>query len=129
LRVLRRGVRIRYRGDVWTLHYSQQSSRRSDLRLDLLRTECKLMLIAESQGRAAALAGRLLWAVASLLRGLISLTGPLVPRAVQRYPRVFDTRAHAYQIAWCLFPALLRKRLPRAPVDVSQPVVLTTSPS
>ena len=127
LRVLRRGWRIRYRGDVSTLHYSQQSSKRSELRLHLLRTECKLMLIGESQGRLAALAGRVLWAVASFLRAVISLAGPLLPTAARKYPRVFDTRAHAYQIVWCLLPFLLRNSVPRAPVDLPPAPVMATS--
>jgi hypothetical protein len=85
------------------------------------------MLIGESQGRLAALAGRVLWAAASFLRAGVSLLGPLVPAAVRKYPRVFDTRAHLYQIVWCLLPFLLRNSVPRAPVELQQPVVMATS--
>jgi GT2 family glycosyltransferase len=117
LRVLRAGRRIRYRGDLITLHHSQQSSQRSPLRLDLLKTECRLMLLREADGRAAAAAGRTVWAVASILRLLVSLLGPVLPRLSRRYPRVFDTVTHARQFVWCVAPWLLSRWLPRAPAE------------
>lgn len=121
LRVLRRGWRIRYRGDVTTIHYGAQSSARSDLRLDLLRSECRFLLIREADGRAAAAVARVIWALAGGLRLGVAVFGPLAPRLARRYPRVFDVRTQASQVVWSLAPRLLSNWLPRAPADQNRP--------
>ena len=115
LRVRKLGHRIFYCGDVGTLHYSQVSSSRSNLRLDLLRSECRFMLIREAQGSAAALLGRFVWGIAGAVRLLVSLFGPIVPGVVRKYPKVFHTRTHLYQVGWSFAPALFAHLLPRAP--------------
>lgn len=125
LRLLKRGWRIRYLGDVGTLHFSGQSSARSELRLDLLRAECRFMQIREADGGAAAFIGRVVWALASLIRLVISFGAPLVPGAARKYPKVFDTRAHWFQIIWCLAPAVLSHRLPRPPAAGVDPLTPT----
>jgi hypothetical protein len=117
LRVRRAGWRIRYLGDHTTTHYWQRSSRGSTAPLELLEGEHKLLLIRESQGPLAASIGRGVFAVRSALRLGIAGVGSLLPdhaAARQRYPRVFDTRRHALQLAWSVAPAAMR-RLVRSP--------------
>ncbi len=130
LRVRGRGWRIFYCGEVGILHYSQVSSSRSNLRLDLLRSECRFMLLREGQGAWAVLAGRLIWGLAGLLRLGVSWSRPLFPSAVRKYPRVFDSRTHLYQIGWSFAPALFAHMLPRRQEGASPSVVLhATTPA
>lgn len=116
IRVRQAGWRIRYRGDIGTLHLSGQSSARSDLRLELLHAECRLLLLKETQGRGAALLGRALWAATCLARSAIACTAPLFPAAARRYPRVFNLRTHLMQFAWCAAPWRVSHLLPRAEI-------------
>ena len=126
LRVRRLGWRIRYRGDVGTLHYTGQSAARSNLHLELLALECRLLLIKELQGPLAALAGRVVWSVAGALRFAIALSRPLFPAAARRYPRVFHARGHLYEVIWCIAPWTIAGLLPRTP---SRKLPLSPAPS
>jgi GT2 family glycosyltransferase len=125
LRILKAGYRIRYLGEVETIHYANQSSRKSRSRLELLEGECKLRLIEEAQGRSAAVVGRVVFGVRSLLRLMIAGVGSVVPgvgRARERYPRVFDGGLHLLHLAWSISPRIVRGRIPVAPAGNSVPV-------
>jgi GT2 family glycosyltransferase len=114
LRVRRAGWRIRYRGDLVTVHHWRQSSSRSSAPLALLEGECKLRLIREGQGPGYAAVARVLFAVRSLLRLGIAGAGALLPvgRLRERFPRVFDARRHALQLAWSVAPWTVRRLMP-----------------
>lgn len=120
LRVQRAGWRIRYLGQYTTVHRWRGSSSRSTAALALLEGESKLQLIRDAQGPLAAAAGRGVFAVRCALRlvagglGSLLLSGTRLPG---RYPRVFDWRTHALQLAWAVAPALVSHRIPRAPDD------------
>lgn len=108
LRVRRAGWRIRFRGDVETLHRWRGSSRQDGRRLALLEAASKLQLIREGQGKTAAAAARVVFAVRAALRLVIAAVGALAPGHVrQRHPRVFDIRGHAIQLMWCVTPFLV----------------------
>ncbi|MEX1183125.1 MAG: glycosyltransferase family 2 protein [Gemmatimonadota bacterium] len=114
LRLRRAGWRIRYRSDVTTLHRWRASSAQAGELPALLEGVSKLALIREAQGPAAAMAGRVLFGVRSVLRlaaAGVSLPLPL-GAARRRYPRAFDIRAHALQLAWATMPSLVEHRLP-----------------
>ena len=121
LRARRAGWRVWYQGDVDTVHHWQQSSGRSPLALDLLLSECRVLLVKEAQGGRAALLARLVWGVGSLLRVVVALAGVLATAKFRaRYPRVFDARRHALQVVWAFLPALVAPRIPRAPASGAQ---------
>jgi hypothetical protein len=112
LRLRRAGWRIRYLGDHTTMHYWQRSTRRSYAPIELLEGEHKLLLIREAQGPAAAAVGRGVFAVRSVLRLAIAGAGSMLPDSSplrNRYPRVFDARRHALQLAWSVAPNAMRK--------------------
>jgi GT2 family glycosyltransferase len=121
LRARRAGWRVWYQGDVDTLHHWKQSSRRSPLALDLLVSECRVLLVRESQGRVAAFAARLVWGVGSALRMLVAFAGVLAPAEFKaRFPRVFDARRHSLQTVWAFLPGLFRQQIPHGPQNNSQ---------
>lgn len=112
LRLRRAGWKIRYLGDHTTMHYWQRSTRRSYAPIELLEGEHKLLLIREAQGPAAAALGRGVFAVRSALRLAIAGAGTMLPDSSplrNRYPRVFDARRHALQLAWSVAPNAIRK--------------------
>ena len=114
LRARRAGWRVWYQGDVDTLHHWRQSSSRSPLALDLLVSECRILLVREAQGRVASWAARIVWGLGSALRALVALGGTFAPRRITaQYPRVFDTRRHAQQTLWAFLPGLFAQRIPR----------------
>lgn len=116
LRVRRAGWRIRYLGEWSTVHHWRQSSRKSSAALALLEGACKLRLIREAQGPLHAAVGRGVFAVRSLLRLVVAGAGALLPatsRVRTRYPRVFDARRHALQLAWALAPWTVRHLMPQ----------------
>lgn len=120
LRIRNAGWRIRYRGDVVTTHYTNQSGAQSTSRLTLLEGEAKLRFIREAQGDFAAAVGRVLFLIRSLIRLGISAPAHLVPGLCgvrRRYPRVFDTRLHLLNLLWSLSPRLVRRWMPRPPAD------------
>jgi GT2 family glycosyltransferase len=114
LRLRRAGWRIRYRGDVSTLHRWRASSRGRGSDLLLLEGIHKLQLIREAQGRHAAAFGRAIFAFRCALRLLIAGVATALPAATlrHRFPRVFDARAHALQLAWTLAPGRMAHRVP-----------------
>jgi GT2 family glycosyltransferase len=112
-RIRAAGWRIRYLGDVTTLHRWRGSSRKSTAELALLEGVYKLQLIREEQGTLAAATGRVLFGVRSALRLAIATVGVVLPASLRgRYPRAFDARMHALQLAWTVAPALVRHRIP-----------------
>jgi GT2 family glycosyltransferase len=114
LRLRRAGWRIRYRGDVSTLHRWRASSRKQGDALLLLEGVHKLQLIREAQGPVAAGIGRVVFALRCSLRLLIAGVARLLPAAGlrRRFPRVFDARSHALQLAWALAPTRMAHRVP-----------------
>jgi hypothetical protein len=121
-RVRKAGWRIRYRGEVSTLHRWRGSSRKSTADLALLEGVYKLQLIRDEQGVMAAYAGRVLFGIRCLLRLAIATVGILLPPAVRRrQPRVFAARTHALQLAWTVAPWLVRRRVPR---HATAPVIM-----
>jgi GT2 family glycosyltransferase len=118
LRVRRAGSRIRYLGQVSTLHRFRGSSRKSSQALALLEGESKLRLIRDAQGPAAAAAGRALFGVRCALRLVGGGLGSLLlgrTSLAARYPRVFDWRTHGLQLVWTLAPWIVEHRVPRPP--------------
>jgi GT2 family glycosyltransferase len=118
LRVRRQGLRIRFQGDVWTVHHEGRSSARSALRLELLQNECRIRLIEELEGSLAAGIGRFAWGLTGLARLIVALLSRVVPgagRARTRWPRVFDVRRHALQLVWAFAPLAVRHLIPRGP--------------
>lgn len=115
--VRRAGWRIRFLGDVETMHHCGQSSKRSNARLGLLEGEVKVRLVREKYGVLHAAAARGVLTARSVLRIGVAVVGymPGLGRVRERYPRVFHLQAHALLLAWCLAPALVRPLMPRAP--------------
>lgn len=116
LRVRKAGWRIRYRGDVSTLHRWRGSSRKSTDALALLEGVYKLRLIREAQGPLAAVAGRGVFVIRCLTRTTIAGIAAVLPVAKlrARYPRVFDLRTNALQLAWAVAPFTVADRVPGA---------------
>ena len=117
LRVRRAGWRIRYRGDVTTVHHSGRSSARSSARLYLLEGEYKTRLIREYQGPVYGLLARAVIAGRSLLRLGIATVGllPGLGRLRRRYPRVFHPERHLLQLVWSVAPWAVSHLVPRTP--------------
>jgi N-acetylglucosaminyl-diphospho-decaprenol L-rhamnosyltransferase len=121
LRVRRAGWRIRYRGDVSTLHRWRGSTRKHTQFFALLEGAYKQALIREAQGRVAGAVARVVFAVKCAVRVVIASCGAVLPigRVRQRYPRVFDLRTHLLQVAWAVAPfsvAHLTTTVPAQPV-------------
>jgi GT2 family glycosyltransferase len=116
LRVRQAGWRIRYRGDVSTVHLWRGSSSKSSESLALLEGAYKIRLIRDAQGDVAAAAARALFAIRCASRLLLAAVGQLLPmRGVrQRYPRVFDVRTHGLQLMWAVAPFTVAHRVPGA---------------
>lgn len=116
LRVRDAGHRIRYLGDVRTIHYANRSSRKSRADLGLLEGEYKVRLIRERQGRVHGAAARLVFGVRGALRLLIATIAAPLPglgRLRDRFPRVFDRRRHRLQLLWSISPRLVAEHMPR----------------
>ena len=117
LRMQRAGWRVHYIGDRHTVHHWRQSSRKSGTRLVLLEGIYKIQLIRETQGAVAAAAARAVFGVRCVIRLTIALlAAPLPARVRERYPRVFDVRAHARQLVWTIAPGLVRDQVPTSGV-------------
>jgi GT2 family glycosyltransferase len=116
-RVRDTGLLIRYRGDVSTLHRWRGSSRRSPAPLALLEGVYKLQFIRDEQGAAAAAIGRVVFGIRCVLRLGIAGVGALLPirRLREQYPRVFDVRMHALQLAWTVAPGTVDHLMPGRP--------------
>jgi GT2 family glycosyltransferase len=122
LRVRRTGWRIRYLGDVVTVHIANQGTSRHKLRWYLLEGECKLRLIREGQGPAHAAVARVIFPLQSGLRLMVALIGAIVPgseKIRKRYPKVFHVERHALQLTWSLVPGLVRGLIPGSERNVT----------
>lgn len=121
LRIRSRGWRIRYVGDVSTVHHVNQSSRKSQAHLGLLEGEYKLRLIREGQGRLAASAGRVVLGMRAATRTMMAGVAGLLPgleAARERHPRLFDARRHWLQLLWSISPTLVAEHVPRPPSPI-----------
>lgn len=105
LRVRRRGYRVRYRGDVSTLHHWRSSSSRSPAPLDLLQGEVRVRLIAERSGWWMGVAARAAFAFRQACRLLVSVPAACLPAVRRRYPQVAAVGVHARLLAWTAWPA------------------------
>lgn len=118
LRVRALGLRIRYRADVWTAHYHGQSSRKSNLPLNLLEGPVQTLLIRERSGVLMGWAARVLFAFRGAVRLGFALVGRIIPGLRgfrERNPKVFAADVHLAQVAWALAPWTVAHRIPRAP--------------
>ena len=123
LRIQRAGRRVRYLGDVYTVHHWRQSSSRSTAPLALLDVECKHRFITELQGPVWGAAARVVLGIRATTRIGIGAAGMLLPQSFKaKYPRVFDTRTYWLQLRWCLRPASVAVHMPRAPEFISEPL-------
>ena len=131
LRISRAGFRIRYLGDVETVHAQGVSSATSPLELSLLEGPVRVALIREKWGRVSGWIARGLFALRSLTRLAIAVVGVLTPglrEAKERYPRVFQARRHLLNLKWVIVPWLVRSRIPATPPD-DRPTVLLVGPT
>lgn len=115
MRIGRSGRTLLYRGDVSIVHYGGSSSRRSPARLTLLEVEAKQRFIRDGDGPVWAALARSVFLLRSLVRLAVCTVGSALPRSFrERYPRVFDWRTHALQLAWAVSPALTAGLMPRS---------------
>ncbi|HSW31588.1 MAG TPA: glycosyltransferase [Longimicrobiales bacterium] len=130
LRLGRRGRRVRYLGDVATLHHAGASARASSSPLGLLEGEVRVRLIRERSGWAAGVAARALFGVRSLCRVLAALVVRPVPALRRRYPRVAEVSRHALLLAWTVWPGVVARRLARSGIPVDErPWILVVAPT
>jgi GT2 family glycosyltransferase len=127
LRVRRAGWKIRYLGDVQTIHHSGASRQKSSTRLSLLEGEVRVRLIKERGGPVRAALARPLFGFRSLCRLGVALLGRVLPgmdRLRAARPKAFDVRLHALHLLWTIAPGAADRMIPRADeIDVS--VILT----
>ncbi|MCH7564709.1 MAG: glycosyltransferase family 2 protein [Gemmatimonadetes bacterium] len=117
LKIRERGWRIRFRGDVSTVHHHGRSAGRSSLALHLLEGPVRVLLIQERVGRLGGAVARVLFAFRGGVRLVLSVVGRLIPgagRLRRERPKAFDPRVHLDQIVWALLPWVVRDRMPRA---------------
>lgn len=125
LRLRRAGYRLRYLGDVRTIHHCGQSSRRSPARLGLLEVECKHRFILEADGPVWATAARAMLGVRALLRLGMCAVGMLLPTAwTRRYPGAFDAGLYWLQLRWCIRRRSVRAYMPSLPESAAEPMRL-----
>ncbi len=120
LKIREQGWRIRFRGDVSTVHHHGRSAGSSSLALHLLEGPVRMHLIRERSGWLAGLAARGLFAVRGVVRLVLSVVGWLIPgmgRLRRERPKAFDPRIHFDQVLWALLPWLVSGRMPRATTD------------
>jgi len=125
LRVRAAGYRIRYLGDVDTLHHVGASRGRAISRLNLLEGEVRVRLIQERGGRVRAAFARPAFAFRSLARLVGALVGRILPGMAalrDKRPKAFDVRVHAIHLLWALAPTSAARFLPRA--DESEATVV-----
>lgn len=117
LRIRRLGHRIRYLGDVETVHLTNQGTQRNPMRWYMLEGEYRVLLVREAQGDLAAAVGRAVFGLRSLIRLVVALAAAPLPGlagARAKYPRVFEIERHALHLAWSISPRLLRALVPAA---------------
>ena len=107
LRVRAEGYRIRYLGDVATMHHVGASRGRAVSRLNLLEGEVRVRLIRERGGPVRAAFARPAFAFRSLARLAGALVGGALPGMAAlraKRPKAFDVRVHALHLLWALAP-------------------------
>ena len=117
LRVQAAGYRIRYVGDVETLHHVGASRGKAISRLNLLEGEVRVRLIQERGGPLRAACARPAFAFRSFARLTGALVGGALPGMAAlraKRPKAFDVRVHALHLLWALAPAAAARFLPRA---------------
>ena len=126
VRVLQAGRRVRYRGDVETLHHGAAASSRNPAPLELMEGEFRVRLIRDRGGRGWGLVARGVFGVRQLCRVLLSVPAALVPPVRRRYPQVADVGKHLRLLAWTVWPRAIWGPLERAglPRDTRPPVLL-----
>lgn len=127
LRVRAAGHRIRYLGDVETLHHVGVSRSRGTRALVLSEGEVRVRLIRERGGAVRARIARPLFAFRSAVRLGEAVVGRMVPglgRLRAERPKAFDPRVHAFHLLWSLAPRAAARFLPRA--ESSDSVVVLT---
>lgn len=134
LKVRRAGYRVRYLGDVVTVHHTGRSTARSPAELELLEGPVRVALIRERSGLFWGVLARILFGVRSLVRLAIAAAARLVPglgRVRKRYPRVFALDRHWLHLVWTVAPWVVRGRMPgsRPEVDRGRPVLLLVGPT
>ena len=125
LRVRAAGYRIRYLGDVETLHHVGASRGRTVSRLNLLEGEVRVRLIQERGGSMRAALARPAFAFRSLARLAGALVGSVLPGIAalrSERPKAFDVRVHALHFLWAVAPTTAARFLPRA--DESEAAVV-----
>jgi len=136
LRIRQRGWRIRYLGEVETIHHHGATTSKLDSPLNFLEGEVRVRLIHERSGALAALAARGLMLFRSVMRLGIAGGMRLVPRVgpfraledlEARRPRAFAFRPHLFQLAWSVAPWTVRRLIPGPDPD-SEPVDLPYLP-
>lgn len=115
LRVRKAGWRIRYLGDVETLHHGGASTSRSPSPLSLLEGEVRVRLVRERGGALAGAAARAAFGVRSAVRlagALVASPLPGLDRLRRERPKAFAWRVHAFHLLWSVAPDLARRSLP-----------------
>lgn len=132
LEVRATGSRIRYLGDVETLHYCGASRGKSASPLDLLEGEVRVRLIQGRGGPVRAALARPAFAFRSLVRLAGALAGRAAPglgRLRAERPKAFDPRVHALHLLWAVAPRYAERLLPHAqPADASVVLPARTRP-
>ena len=123
LRVRRAGWKIRYLGDIATLHHGEASRRKSSSPLSLLEGEVRVRLIRERGGPVRAALARPMFGLRSFSRLGIALVGRFLPglgRLKAARPKAFDVRLHALHVLWTVSPRAAKRLIPYADeVDVA----------
>ncbi len=117
LRVRKAGWRIRYVGDVETLHHGGASTRKSPSPLAFLEGEVRVRLIRERSGALGGAAARAAFALRSLTRltgALVASVLPGLDRLRDERPKAFAWRVHAFHLLWSVAPETARRHLPAA---------------
>jgi hypothetical protein len=115
LRVRQAGWRIRYLGEVATLHHGGSAPQKLRSLGDVLEGEVRVRLIRERSGWLAGVLARLLMGFRSLVRLLLAAVGRLLPgmaRLRKERPRAFSLRPHLLQLAWTVAPWSVRHLIP-----------------
>lgn len=130
LRVERQGWRIRYLGDVVTLHRSGSAASASGSPLGLLLGEVQVRLIRERSGLVAGVLARVLVGVRALARLILGMPCALVPALRRRFPRMADLRNHGGLLLWAVRPGWARRRMAAAGIPADErPGLLVVGPT
>lgn len=130
LRARRAGHRVRYRGDVATVHHGAVSSSRHPAPLELLAGEVRVRLLRERGGWLAGAAARGAFAFRQAARLLLALPAAALAPVRRRYPQVAAVGIHLRLLAWTVWPRAVWARLERAGVPRDgRPPLLVIGPT